>query len=75
MNLESNTIILLHATSHAMRAEKILMNAVIECRIVPVPKNLSSDCGVCVRVRTSDLEKALQALEDEVLEVQGTHEV
>jgi hypothetical protein len=75
MKHESNVILLLHATSHAMKAEKILVNAGIECRIVPVPKNISSDCGVCVRIRSGDLPRALESMNAGGLEIEGTHEV
>jgi hypothetical protein len=34
---------------HALRAEKLLKTADIPCKLIPVPRHLSSDCGVCLR--------------------------
>ena len=37
------------SVNHALRAEKLLKNADIPCKLIPVPRHLSSDCGVCLR--------------------------
>ncbi len=47
-------VLLVDSTSHAIRIEKALVRAGIACRLIPVPRQLSSDCGVCVRVRQED---------------------
>ena len=44
------SVILVYSTSHAMHLEKIAAQAGIACRLIPVPRHLSSDCGVCVRI-------------------------
>jgi len=47
---------------HALRAEKLLKKAEIPCKLIPVPRHLSSDCGVCLRFAPplrSQLEAAL----------------
>ena len=42
-------VILLQSVHHALRAEKLLKAADIPCKLIPVPRHLSSDCGVCLR--------------------------
>jgi hypothetical protein len=42
-------VALFHSVSHVMKAEKLLKEADIQYKIVPVPKSISPDCGVCVR--------------------------
>jgi hypothetical protein len=37
------------SVQHALRAEKLLKAADIPCKLIPVPRQLSSDCGVCLR--------------------------
>jgi hypothetical protein len=69
------TVILVYSTSYALRAEKVLLKAGISCKLIPVPRHLSSDCGVCVRIKQADQEAALQALEATRLEIEGVHEV
>ena len=57
------SIILVFSTGHAIRAEKLLKNAGISCGMVPVPRYLSSDCGVSVRIEQQDKKKVLEVFE------------
>ena len=75
MTSNKYTVLLVHSTSHALRAEKVLAEAGIPCKLIPVPRHLSSDCGVCVRIERADQETALQALEDARVEIEGVHEI
>jgi hypothetical protein len=73
MSRSSHAVILFHSTSYALRAERVLAQAGIGCKLIPVPRHLSSDCGVCVRVERPDRETALAALEAAKVEVEGAH--
>jgi hypothetical protein len=75
MTSELHTVILVYSTSHALRAEKVLQGMGISCKLIPVPRHLSSDCGVCVRIGQADREAALQALEAAGAEIEGAHDV
>ncbi len=55
-------VILTFSTGHSIRAEKVLTQAGIETKLIPVPRHLSSDCGVAVRIGRRDREQALEAL-------------
>jgi hypothetical protein len=55
-------VVLFESVSHALRAEKIIKAENIPCKLVPVPRQLSSDCGVCLRfsaVNKGQIENAL----------------
>jgi hypothetical protein len=41
-----------------LRAEKILKQHNLAHELIPVPRNLSSDCGMCVKLH-NDIDKAL----------------
>lgn len=69
------TVILVYSTGHALRAEKILQQVGIGCRLVPVPRNLSSDCGVCVRFDQVHRQAALNALQAAQVEMEGIHDI
>ena len=69
------TVILLYSASHAIRAEKILGESGIQCKLIPVPRHISSDCGVCVRIRRHDAEAAGQALRAAHMEIEGIQAV
>ena len=66
-------VILVYSTSYAIRAEKILHRAGIQSKLIPVPRHLSSNCGVCVRIERTDKETAQKALEAAKMEIEGVH--
>ena len=57
-----HTVILVYSTSHALRAETILQGEGITCKLIPVPRHLSSNCGVCIRIQEADGERAMDML-------------
>lgn len=59
-------IILFQSVNYAMKAEKVLKEKNISFKLIPVPKNISSDCGVCIRFLAKDREKVLSALKNNV---------
>lgn len=61
-------VILVDSTSHALRIEKLLVNRGLTCKLIPVPRHLSSDCGVCVRI----LKQQMEVIKDLLLEHQVT---
>jgi len=75
MTKDQHTVLLVYSTSHAIRAERVLRQAGISCKLIPVPRHLSSDCGVCVRVSRADTEAALETLEAANLELEGIHDL
>jgi hypothetical protein len=55
---------LLFDTIHdVLKADKILKKEKINYDLVPVPRNLSSDCGMCVKLEDS-LEDAKKHIKD-----------
>lgn len=51
------SVILFLSANHAVRAENILLKDGLTCKLIPVPRNISSDCGVCIRINRDDKEK------------------
>lgn len=66
MNRTGRSVILFESVNSALHAEKILKANGIAHKIIPVPKHISSDCGVCIRVDGENLEQAGRALEGKV---------
>jgi hypothetical protein len=73
MTEDKYAVVLVYSTSYALRAEKVLGNAGIDCKLIPVPRQLSSDCGVCVRVNRADRETTRHLLEEAGVEIEGIH--
>ena len=63
-------VILFHSTSGALRAEKLLKKEGIVYKIIPVPRHLSSDCGVCIRFSSQEESLVRKTIADKV-EVQS----
>jgi uncharacterized protein YqgV (UPF0045/DUF77 family) len=53
-------VALFDSVSMVMKAEKILKEAGIPYKIIPVPKSISADCGVCVRFLPEDREAIVE---------------
>ena len=75
MSRKQYAVILVYSTSHVIRAEKTLQQAGLSCKLIPVPRHLSSDCGVCVRIMQIDQAAALQALEAVRVEMEGVYQI
>lgn len=69
------SVILVFSTSHALKGEKVLLGAGITSKLIPVPRHLSSDCGVCLRIGRRDREAVLQSLADAGVEIEGCYEI
>lgn len=69
----AQAVLLMSSTSHALRAEKLLQRSGLACKLIPVPRHLSSDCGVCLRVAAADGEAACRVLAQAGVEVLGLH--
>ncbi len=69
------SVIVLHATSHALRAEKLLKKEGFAVRLIPVPRHISSDCGVCLRLLRKDVAVAKKILEEKNITIDGIYQI
>jgi hypothetical protein len=63
---ETYEVVLFTSVSHALRAEKILKEAGIPFKLIPVPRHISSDCGVCLRFSPAYRKQIEEALAGKV---------
>lgn len=61
---EPESVALFHSTSAAIRAESVIKASGIQARLRPVPRHLSSDCGVCLSFHPSDTGKVTAVLHE-----------
>lgn len=66
-------VVLFYSTSSALRAEKTLVKAGLAVKLIPTPRNLSSDCGVALRFDGDQAERVRGLLEAAQVEVAGIH--
>ena len=71
MIVERYSVILVYSTSHAIRIEKLLKERKVDSKLIPVPRQVSSDCGVCVRIARTQIETARAVILAAKIEIQN----
>jgi len=66
MSATEYQVMLFKSVGHALLAEKTLKALGIPHKLIPVPRHISSDCGVCLRFAIGDRERIEQALAGKV---------
>ena len=56
-----------------LKAEKVLKKCAIEVETIPVPRKISSDCGIAISFRHEDLEQVEKLLQDKKCRVEGIY--
>jgi len=66
-------VILFPSVHFALRAEKLLKERKVPHKLIPVPRHLSSDCGVCLRIPWEKREGVMEILTHAGVKVDGSH--
>ncbi len=67
MNAQTSyNVILFKSVSYALKAENILKSEGLPYKLIPVPKQISSDCGICLRFDPTFQNKIKAALANKV---------
>ena len=56
-------VVLFHTNSAALKAEKVLLKDGLKIKLIPTPREFSSDCGVALRFDWSDKTRTRELLE------------
>jgi hypothetical protein len=55
-------VLIFRGTHQVMSAEKHLKRAGVPMRLIPVPRRLTSDCGLAIRIVSPDRDRAREVL-------------
>jgi len=66
---------LVPSASYAIKGENALIQAGIPCALIPVPRTISSQCGVCLRVDFDLGYRAGEVLERADVRISGTRDL
>ena len=69
--MNSFGVVLFHTTSSAMRAEKLAKVAGVAVKLIPTPREFSSDCGVALRFAREQSERVRALLAEAGVEIEG----
>jgi hypothetical protein len=66
-------VVLFHTTSSAMRAEKTLLRGGLTIKMIPTPRQFSSDCGIALRFDQQQADEVRALLGEARVEIAGMH--
>lgn len=66
-------VILFHTTSSVLRAEKLLIAAGMTVKLIPTPRELSSDCGIALRFDWDRRDRIVAVLEEARVAMAAVH--
>jgi hypothetical protein len=64
-----------YTTSSVMRAESLVTKAGYSTKLIPTPREFSSDCGVALRFDWADYEQVKLMLDAAHLDLDGIHQL
>ena len=66
-------VILFHTTSSVLRAEKLLIKEGAAVKLIPTPRQLSTDCGIALRFDWNYRDRITSVLEEARVEIDAVH--
>jgi hypothetical protein len=69
------SVVLFHSTAHAIRGEKVLQRSGFKIKMIPTPRQLSSNCGMALRFDQAEEEQVAAVLHQNKVPVNGIHEI
>ena len=73
--MTSYGVALFYTTSSVMRAEKLLIKKGFAIKLIPTPREFSSDCGVALRFDWNQHDQVKTLLETERVEIAAIHQM
>jgi len=66
-------VVLFYTNSAVMRAEKLLVERGYNIKLIPTPREFSSDCGIALRFDWSQCEQVKSILDVALVEISAIH--
>jgi hypothetical protein len=73
--LENECVVTFNATHYALKAERVLKKAKHDVKLIPVPRQFSSNCGLALQFNCSIKEDLLRIFEEQHVKIHGIHEM
>ncbi|MGI6453703.1 MAG: DUF3343 domain-containing protein [Syntrophomonadaceae bacterium] len=71
VRLEDYCIFTFVSTSHALKAEKLMKEIKAAFEIIPTPREVSTSCGVSIKVRPDDFSSYYSLLTENRIKIEG----
>lgn len=66
-------LVTFHSVSSALYLEELLKARETACKVIPVPRELSSSCGYAAEIGTADTSALEKLMNDELIEWEGIY--
>lgn len=66
-------VVLFYTSSSAIKAEKVLKHQRLSVKLIPTPRELSSDCGVSLRFEINETDNVKVLLNESKTEYDSIH--
>jgi len=66
-------IIIFETSSAAIRAESVIKTSDLKCKLIPTPRQFSSDCGIVLRFNWENKEEVISVIQSANIRFVGTH--
>jgi hypothetical protein len=73
--MAKHSVVLFHSTAHAIRAEKVLLGAGFQIKMIPTPRHISSDCGMALRFDRAEEQQVATTLAEKRVPINGIHAI
>jgi hypothetical protein len=67
------SVVLFHSAAHVIRGEKVLTRAGITVKMIPTPRQISTDCGMALRFIREDEDRVAAILTENEVPIKGIH--
>jgi len=73
--VSENCVVTFNATHYALKAERVLKKAKLNVKLIPVPRQFSSNCGLALQFGCQFRDQVVQLFEQNKVKVHGIHEL
>jgi hypothetical protein len=67
------SVVLFHSAAHVIRGEKVLTRAGVTVKMIPTPRQISTDCGMALRFFRDESERVSAILAENEVPIKGIH--
>ena len=68
-------VVLFHTSSASLRAEKILIKGGLAIKLIPTPREFSSDCGAALQFTWDDEARVRALLDSASMKISSIHKM
>jgi hypothetical protein len=72
---DNYSVVIFYSTSAAIRAESLAQKVNLKVKLIPVPRHLSSDCGICLQFNNEDQQSIKEILVEKKIEYEDIYEI